>query len=111
MLSAEQCDEYEHLGIKATLISEHIKDLTDYTLQIKDIYQSQIDMKQTKAMNMLTIVSSIFLPLTLITGWYGMNFMHMSELKWAFSYPVVFIISIIIVVTEIAIFWKKGLFK
>ncbi len=111
MLTEEQCADYKHLSIRSTLISEHIKDLTDYTLQIKDIYESQIDMKQTKAMNMLTIVSSIFLPLTLITGWYGMNFMHMSELKWAFSYPVVFIISIIIVVIEIAIFWKKGLFK
>ncbi len=111
MLSPEQCADYNHLGVKATLISEHIKDLTDYCLQIKDIYQSQIDMKQTRAMNILTIVSSIFLPLTLITGWYGMNFMHMSELKWAFSYPAVFIASIVIVLIEILVFWKKGLFK
>ena len=111
MLSPEQCAEYNHLGIRAELVSEHIKDLNDYALQIKDIYQSQIEMRQTKAMNILTIVSSIFLPLTLITGWYGMNFMHMSELKWAFSYPAVFIISIIIVAIEIWVFWKKDLFK
>ncbi len=111
ILSPEQCTEYAHLGVRATLICEQIKDLTEYTLQIKDIYQSQIDMKQTKAMNMLTIVSSIFLPLTLITGWYGMNFIHMSELNWAYSYPVVFALAIIIVVVEIWIFKKKNLFK
>ncbi len=111
MLSSEQCAEYSHLGVRATLICEQIKDLTEYTLQIKDIYQSQIDMKQTKAMNMLTIVSSIFLPLTLITGWYGMNFIHMSELKWAFSYPVVIALAVIIVIVEIIIFRKKNLFK
>ncbi len=111
MLTPEQCDEYRHLGVRATLISEQIKDLADYSMQIKDIYEAQIDLKQTRAMNILTIVSSIFLPLTLITGWYGMNFMNMSELSWTYSYPTVCIISVIIVAIEIWIFWKKGLFK
>ncbi len=111
MLSTEQCAEYAHLGVRATLICEQIKDLTEYALQIKDVYQSQIDMKQTRAMNMLTIVSSIFLPLTLITGWYGMNFIHMSELKWAFSYPTVIALAVISGVVEIWIFKKKNLFK
>ena len=111
MLTPEQCEDYKHLGVRSTLISEHIKDLVDYSLQIKDIYQSQIDMKQTRAMNILTIVSSIFLPLTLITGWYGMNFVNMSELQWTFSYPIVAVLAIVIVAVEIWIFWKKGLFK
>ena len=111
MLSPGQCAEYNHLKIRAELVSEHIKDLKDYALQIKDIIEAQINMRQTRAMNILTIVSSIFLPLTLITGWYGMNFTNMPELKWLMSYPAVFIISVIIVAIEIWIFRKKNLFK
>ena len=61
-------------------------------------------------MNLLTVVSAIFLPLTLLVGWYGMNFAHMPELQWQFAYPVVAVISVLIVVMEIIWFHKKGLF-
>ncbi len=56
-------------------------------------------------MTVLTVVTSIFMPLTLIAGWYGMNFRYMPELEWRYSYPVVIAISIVIVV--VCLIWFK----
>jgi magnesium transporter len=58
-------------------------------------------------MTVLTVVTSIFLPLTLIAGWYGMNFRYMPELEWPYSYPVVIVVSIIIVVVCLVWFKRK----
>ena len=40
-------------------------------------------------MTMLAVISAIFLPLTLLAGWYGMNFAYMPELHWTYGYPLV----------------------
>ena len=71
--------------------------------------QSQLHIRETKSMNLLTIISSIFLPLTLIAGWYGMNFKFMPELSWRGGYIYVAILSIVIVIIEIIIFKRKKL--
>lgn len=55
-------------------------------------------------MTMLAVISAIFLPLTLLVGWYGMNFAYMPELHWTYGYPVVIALSVVIVVVEIVIF-------
>ncbi len=49
---------------------------------VRDVYQSEIGIRQNNVMKVLTIVTTVFLPLTLIAGWYGMNFVYMPELKW-----------------------------
>lgn len=49
--------------------------------QVRDAYQSLNDAKQNNNMTFLTAISTIFFPLALITGWYGMNFQNMSELE------------------------------
>ena len=58
-------------------------------------------------MTLLTVVTTVFAPLTLLTGWYGMNFKHMPELEYKWSYPAVLLVSIIIGVGCIAYFKKK----
>ena len=58
-------------------------------------------------MTVLTVVTTIFMPLTLIAGWYGMNFHFMPELNWKWSYPVVIILSIAIAVGSLLFFKKK----
>ena len=79
----------------------------DYVSQLRDLMQSQLDIKQNRIMTVLTVITSIFMPLTLITGWYGMNFRYMPELNWPISYPIVFIVSLSIAVGCIAWFKKK----
>ena len=61
-------------------------------------------------MGIITIITTIFLPLTLITGWYGMNFSYMPELKWRYGYAAVIIGVLVIVILEIAYFKKKKFF-
>ena len=58
-------------------------------------------------MALLTIISSIFMPLTLIAGWYGMNFKYMPELEYKAAYPIVIVISIAIVILSLVFFKKK----
>lgn len=82
--------------------------LRDYTIQLGDLYQSQIDLKQNHIMTILTVVTAIFMPLTLIVGWYGMNFKNMPELDSPLGYPIVIGVSIVIVVACLVFFKKKN---
>ena len=73
--------------------------LRDYTMQVRDLYHAQLEVRQNRIMTLLTIVTTIFMPLTLIVGWYGMNFRYMPELECRFGYPVVIVVSIVIAVS------------
>jgi magnesium transporter len=79
----------------------------EYVMQLRDLMQSQLDVRQNRIMTVLTVVTSIFLPLTLIAGWYGMNFRYMPELEWRYSYPVVIVVSILSVVVCLVWFKRK----
>ena len=82
--------------------------LREYTLQLRDMYQSKIDVRQNKVVQFLTMVTTIFMPLTLITGWYGMNFQRMPELQWAHGYGIVITLVVILLLGEWYIFRKKN---
>lgn len=84
--------------------------LVDFTIQLREFCQSKIDEKQNKNLGFLTIISSIFMPLTLIAGWYGMNFKYMPELDKVWAYPLVFVVSVMIVVVCIFYFKKNKWF-
>ena len=64
-------------------------------------------LQQNQVMSILTVVTTIFLPLTLIAGWYGMNFPNMPEFGWKYAYPAVIIVSILVIILEIIYFKKK----
>ncbi len=86
----------------------HTQMLREYALQVKEMYQSQVDIRQNDTMRILTVVTTIFMPLTLVTGWYGMNFSHMPELHQPYAYGILIIVCIIIVVGEILFFKLKN---
>ncbi len=75
-------------------LQDYVTTLREISVQVRDLYQSQLSEKQNRIMTILTVVTTIFTPLTLVTGWYGMNFKYMPELEWEYSYPVVFLISL-----------------
>ena len=81
--------------------------LRDYTMQLRDQYKAHLDIKQNRIMTILTVVTTIFMPLTLIVGWYGMNFRYMPELEWKGGYPVIIAVSIVIAVGCLIFFKKK----
>ena len=108
-----ESDFFKEDGLRLfELFSDHVislqnstQFLREYAIQIREVYQAQIDIKQNKIMEILTIVTTLFLPLTLITGWYGMNFEYMPELKWKYGYPAMILVSVIVVV--VCMWWFK----
>ena len=81
--------------------------LRDHTIQVRDLYHAQLEAKQNRIMTLLTVVTTIFMPLTLIAGWYGMNFVYMPELRTTWGYPAVIAVCILIVVVSLLFFKKK----
>ena len=80
--------------------------LRDYTMQVRDLHNAQLEVSQNRIMTLLTVVTTIFMPLTLIAGWYGMNFRYMPELEWRFGYPLVIAVSAAVVVFCLILFKK-----
>lgn len=103
----ETCAEWGRLADKAERLHNHVEMLREYLIQIRELYQSRTAEQQNRIMTMLTVITTIFLPLTLIAGWYGMNFPNMPELHWRYGYAVVIGLSVLIVTLEILYFKKK----
>jgi magnesium transporter len=88
-------------------ISESIESSRDMVAGLLDIYITSISNKMNEIMKVLTVFASIFIPLTLIAGIYGMNFEYMPELKWKWAYPVLWAAFIAIPVILLGYFKKK----
>ena len=91
-------------------LQNHVQFIRENLLQLGELYQSMQDAHQNRIMGFLTIITTFFLPLTLLTGWYGMNFRHMPELSWRYGYIAVIIAVVIIAVCEFIYFKKKKYF-
>jgi magnesium transporter len=76
-------------------------------MQLGDQYKANLDIRQNRIMTILTVVTTIFMPLTLIVGWYGMNFRYMPELEWRWGYPVIIAVSLLIAIGCLLFFKKK----
>ena len=104
----EDNTRYFHLfSQRVSRLHDITNSLREYSLQIRDLFKSQLDVKQNHIMALLTVITSIFMPLTLIAGWYGMNFRYMPELEYKIAYPIVIAVSIIIVIISLIFFKKK----
>ena len=91
---------------KVNRLYSSVLNLKDYLTQVIEAYQAQTDITLNSIMKLFTVVSVIFMPLTLIVGWYGMNF-KMPEYAWSFGYLGVIILCIIVVGGCILYFKKK----
>lgn len=92
---------------KAERLSTNVQMLRDALTQLREAHQSLMDYNLNRVMKILTIVTVIFLPLTLLAGWYGMNFTHMPELSSPYGYIGVIVASVVIVVGSILWFRSK----
>ena len=110
LFNDEDCRLFRVVANRADRLYDNTKMLREYTAQLRELYKSQIDIMQNKTMRVLTLVTTIFMPLTLIVGWYGMNFKFMPELTSKYGYPGVIALSAIIVIGEIIFFKKKKWF-
>lgn len=83
--------------------------LRDYVTQVREAYQAEIDIGLNNIMKIFTVLTAVFLPLTLLVGWYGMN-LQMPEYSLSYGYPAVIALAVAIVVLTIGYFKKKKWF-
>lgn len=102
-------DELRRLNIihsRVNRLLSSVLDLREYLNHVWEAYQTQIDIEQNRLMKFFTVITSVFMPLTLITGWYGMNFVNMPELSWQHGYLSVIVLSAAICIF-IAVYFRK----
>lgn len=97
-------DVYDH----TIQVIDNIETYRDMTTGMIDIYLSSTSQKLNETMKVLTIIATIFIPLTFITGLYGMNFEFMPELGWRYGYFGVLALMLLVVLFMIAYFKKKN---
>lgn len=99
----------------------YLRDVYDHTVQVMDtldtyrdmlaslfdIYLSSISNRMNEIMKVLTLFATVFSPLTFIAGIYGMNFQHMPELSWRWSYPLVWVVMLAITVAMVIAFRRR----
>jgi magnesium transporter len=96
-------DVYDH----TIRVIESVDSYRDLITGMLEIYLSSVSNRLNEIMKVLTVFSTIFIPLTFLTGIYGMNFRDMPELKWPWSYPILWGIFISIPVTLLIYFRKR----
>jgi magnesium transporter len=109
----------------------YLRDCYDHTVQVMDmvetyrelssglmdVYLSSVGNKMNEIMKLLTVISSIFIPLTFVAGVYGMNFntekspWNMPELNWYFGYPLCWALMVAIASALVYFFWRRGWFE
>ncbi|MEK5148904.1 MULTISPECIES: magnesium/cobalt transporter CorA [Psychrobacillus] len=100
-------DIYDHL----IRLTEMIESNRELTADIRDSHMSINSSRMNRIMMILTIVSTVFIPLTFIVGVYGMNFANMPELEWKYSYFVVLGAMVLIAFSMLSWFKYKGWFN
>ena len=98
---------WQRFGNMMWRLKQYASLLREYAMQLREVWQAQQDARQNRVMSILTVVTTIFLPLTLLTGWYGMNFANMPELRWRYGYPAAIAAAVVIALAEIVYFKKK----
>ena len=102
-----------------------LRDLYDHTIQVldmvetyrdmlnglHDLYLSEVSYKMNSVMQLLTVISTIFIPLTFLSGLYGMNFEYMPELSWRYSYPVLWLVMLTVAGGLLYYFKRKGWYR
>ena len=96
-------DLYEHL-VETIDTTEILRDSVSGLL---DLYLSSVSQRTNEIMRVLTVMSTIFIPLTFLVGVYGMNFDYMPELRWPWGYPALWLLMLACVAGMLITFRNK----
>ncbi len=91
-------------------LTEETQFLYEELVHIREALDAALSYEQNRIMKVFTTVTTIFMPLSLIAGWYGMNFEGMPELHWQYGYIFVSVLSVLVVLACFWFFRKKKLF-
>jgi len=104
---SNQCQVVAH---QIDRMASDAEDVRDFAGEIRTEYQERIEVRQNNVINVLTIVTTVFTPLSLVAGWYGMNFVNMPELKIGDAYFILAALMILFIAGEFAIFKRHRWF-
>ncbi len=96
-------DVYDH----TIQVVETVESYRDMVSGMFDTYLSSVSNRMNEVMKVLTIIATIFIPVTFIAGVYGMNFHFMPELSWRWAYPVVLLLMLLVGLGMVAYFRSK----
>jgi magnesium transporter len=99
-------DCYDHVVQLIDLIETY----RELTADLRDLHMSAVSNRINETMRVLTIIATVFMPLTFISGIYGMNFDHMPELHWVFGYPFALALMGLSALAMLALFYWRGWF-
>ncbi|OUP11111.1 CorA family divalent cation transporter [Collinsella sp. An2] len=108
LLFPADCERFAALSRQLDRLGMRLESLQDYSLQVHSLYQESIDVRQNNVMQWLTVVATIALPLTFITGWFGMNFPNMLLINVPWGYAVAAALCVALAVAEIVFFHRRG---
>ncbi|MEA3508675.1 MAG: magnesium/cobalt transporter CorA [Synergistota bacterium] len=97
-------DLYDHV----IQVIDGIETLRDVISGMLDVYLSSVSNRMNEIMKVLTIIATIFIPLTFLAGVYGMNFRYMPELQWKWAYPVVWLVMLGVAGWMVRFFRRRG---
>ncbi len=105
LFSSEDLKCFKTFINKAGRLKENVDLLRSSVIHLWDAYQAYLDMRLNQTMKVFTLVTTVFFPLTVIVGWYGMNFESMPEFHWKYGY--VFVIFLSVAVIGALCLWMK----
>ncbi|MBD2025169.1 magnesium/cobalt transporter CorA, partial [Leptolyngbya sp. FACHB-711] len=106
-------DCYDH----AVQVLDMVETYREVASSLMDVYVSSVGNRMNEVMKLLTMISTVFIPLTFIVGIYGMNFntekspLNMPELNWYWGYPVCLAVMAVIAAALIFYFYRRGWFE
>jgi magnesium transporter len=96
-------DVYDH----AVRVSETVETFREMTTVLLEVYASMLNTRLNEVMKVLTMITTIFIPLSFLAGVYGMNFQHMPEISWKWSYPIFWTVIASVAGTMLYFFRRK----
>lgn len=108
IFSQQDLRYFKILENRAQRLSNNVQILNENLIHLREALDAGLNNSMNKTMKIFTVISVIFQPLSLIAGWYGMNFYNMPELTWKFGYAGVTLLSVSVLVACLIFFKKKN---
>ncbi len=107
LMTREEAHAFDHIESLADKLASRAESLKEYSLQLYELQQTQIDLKQNSIMQVFTIMTVLFAPLTLITGWFGMNLSVIPGIDFQWMWLTLIVFAVIFTVFFLILFKKK----
>lgn len=107
MMTRADAESFSHIADLAERLTSRAELLKEYSLQLHEMQETHISMKQNAIMQVFTIVTVLFAPLTLVTGWFGMNLQLLPGTDWSFMWIALIAVGVISTTILLLLFHRK----